>query len=45
MLTANHWTEHRLPSGGVRERTEGDKEVCNPIGRIAISTNLIPQNS
>jgi hypothetical protein len=22
MLTANHWTEHKVPSGGVVERTE-----------------------
>jgi hypothetical protein len=25
MLAANHWTEHRLPKRGVRERTEGAK--------------------
>ena len=23
MLTANHWTEHGVPTGRVRERTEG----------------------
>jgi hypothetical protein len=23
MLTANHWTEHRDPNGGVRGRSEG----------------------
>jgi hypothetical protein len=39
MLTANHWTEHRDPNGGVRERTEGAEGVCNPIGRTTISTN------
>jgi hypothetical protein len=22
MFTANHWTEHSVPNGGVRERTE-----------------------
>jgi hypothetical protein len=22
ILTANHWTEHWVPNGGVRERTE-----------------------
>jgi hypothetical protein len=38
MLEDNHWTEHRVPNGGVRERTEGDEEVCNPIERT-ISTN------
>jgi hypothetical protein len=41
-LTANHWTEHRIPKGGVRERTEGPDEVCKPIGRTAISTNQTP---
>ena len=41
MLTANHWTEHKVPNGGVRERTEG---VCNPIGRT-ILTNQIHQSS
>jgi len=28
MLAANHWTEHRDPNGGVRERTEGAEVVC-----------------
>jgi hypothetical protein len=37
-LTANHCTEHWVPNGGVRKRTEGDEWVCNPIGRT-ISTN------
>jgi hypothetical protein len=31
--------EHRVPNGGVRERTEGIERVCNPIGRTTISTN------
>jgi hypothetical protein len=35
ILTDNHWTEYRVPNGGVREEAEG---VCNHIGRI-ISTN------
>jgi hypothetical protein len=43
MLTANHWTEHGDPSGGVRERTEGAEVVCNPIGRATISTNQTPR--
>jgi len=42
MLAANHWTEHRYPSGRVRERTEGAEGVCNPIGRTTISTNQTP---
>jgi hypothetical protein len=32
MLTANHWTEHRVPNGGVRERTKRAEGVYNPIG-------------
>jgi hypothetical protein len=28
-----------VPNGGVRERTEGAEEICNPIGRTTISTN------
>jgi hypothetical protein len=27
------------PNGGIRGRTEGAEGVCNPIGRIIISTN------
>jgi hypothetical protein len=42
MITANHWTEHRVPNGvpneGVRVRTEGAEGVCYPIGRTTIST-------
>jgi hypothetical protein len=45
MLTAYHWTECRVPSKGVTERTEGVEGVCNPIGRTTISTNQIFQNS
>jgi hypothetical protein len=30
MLSANDWTEHGGSNGGVRERTEGAKGVCNP---------------
>jgi hypothetical protein len=33
------------PDGNVRGRTEGAKEVCNSIGRTAISTNQITQSS
>jgi hypothetical protein len=39
MLAANHWAEHGVPNGGVRERTEGAEGVCNPIGRTIIPTN------
>lgn len=36
MLTANHWTENGVPSGEVRERTEGAEGICNPIRRTTI---------
>jgi hypothetical protein len=39
MFEANHWTEHGVPKKGLRERTEGVEEVCNPIGRTTTSTN------
>jgi hypothetical protein len=39
MLAANHWTEHGVPNGGVRERTEVAEGVCSPIGGTTISTN------
>jgi hypothetical protein len=42
MLIAIHHTEHSVPNGGVRGRTEGAKGVCNSIERTIISTN---QNS
>jgi hypothetical protein len=43
MLTANHWTEHGVPIGGVRERTEGAEGVCSPIRTTTIPTNQSPQ--
>jgi hypothetical protein len=30
------WTEHGDPSGGIRGRTEGAEEVCNPIEKTTI---------
>jgi hypothetical protein len=39
MLTANHWTEHGVSNGGVRERTEEAEGDCKPIGRRTIPTN------
>ena len=42
MLTANHCTEHGVPNGGVRERTEGVEGVCNNINQPYPST---PQRS
>jgi hypothetical protein len=32
MFAANHWTERRVPDGGVGEGTEGAEEVCSPMG-------------
>jgi hypothetical protein len=43
MLADVHWTEYRGPNGGVRERTEGVEDVCNPIGRTTVSTNQTPR--
>ena len=45
MLKANHWIEHRVHNGRVRERTDGVEGVYNPIGRTTISTNQTPQGS
>jgi hypothetical protein len=36
MFTANYWTEHQIPNGGVTEKTEGTERVCNLIGRTTI---------
>jgi hypothetical protein len=32
MLTAIHWTEHRVPNEGFRERTQGVEGLASPIG-------------
>jgi hypothetical protein len=42
ILSDNHWTEHWVANGGVRERTERAEGVCNPIGRKTSSTNQTP---
>jgi hypothetical protein len=44
MITANHWTEHRIPNEEVRERTERVEGVCSSIERTTISTNQIPSS-
>jgi hypothetical protein len=44
MLPANHQTEHKVPKGEVRKRTEGAKGVCSPTGGITTSTNQTPQS-
>jgi hypothetical protein len=43
MLTANCWTDHRVPNGRVRKRTEGADGVCNPIGTTTIVTKQSSQ--
>jgi hypothetical protein len=45
MLTANLWTEHRVPSGGVGEGTEGAEGVCSPIEGATVSTGHTPWSS
>ena len=32
MITVSYWMDHRTPNGGARERTQGAKGICNPIG-------------
>jgi hypothetical protein len=36
MLTDIHWTEHRVPNEGSRERTQGAEGVCSTIGGTTI---------
>jgi hypothetical protein len=36
MLTANHWTEHRVPNGGTRERPQGTDGFCSLLGGTTI---------
>jgi hypothetical protein len=45
MLKANHWTEYKVPNGGVRERTKGAEGVSNLIGRAKISSNQTHKSS
>jgi hypothetical protein len=42
MLTVSYWMDHRPPNGGARERTQGAKGICNPIGATALWTNQYP---
>ena len=39
VLSANHWTELNVPSGGARDRTKRAEGDCNPIGKTTIWTN------
>jgi hypothetical protein len=44
MLIVIYWMEHKDPSGGARESTQGAEGVYNPIGGT-IGTNQYPQSS
>jgi hypothetical protein len=41
MLAANHFTEHRVPDGGVGKRTEGVEGVFSPMEGATVSTAKI----
>jgi hypothetical protein len=43
MLTANHWTELRVPGRGVGEGTEGGEGVCIPMEGATVSTGQTPR--
>ena len=43
MLAAKHWTDHGVPNGGVRQRTEGAEGICNSIERTTVPTNQSSQ--
>jgi hypothetical protein len=43
MLIASWWTEHGIPYGGARKRTQGAEEVYSLMGGTAIWTNQYPQ--
>jgi hypothetical protein len=45
ILTAIHWTEHRIPNEGARERTQGAEGVCSPIGGTTMWTSQYTQSS
>jgi hypothetical protein len=42
ILATNHWTEHAYSNGGVKKGLKELNGVCNPIGRITISTTGTP---
>ena len=45
MLTANHWTEHGIPNGGVRGRSEGAEGVYSLMGGVTVYTSPNPLQS
>jgi hypothetical protein len=36
ILSVNHWTEHRVPNEGARERIQGAERAFSPIGETTI---------
>jgi hypothetical protein len=44
ILAAYHWTEHKVPNEGARERTQEAERFSSPIGET-IWTNQYPQSS
>ena len=36
MLTVIYWMQHRVPSEGGRESTQGAEGVCSPIGETCL---------
>ena len=45
MLTSIFWTEHRVPNGGARERTQGVEGVYSTTGGTTIWTNQYTETS
>jgi hypothetical protein len=45
MFTANLWTEHRVPSGGVGEGTVGAEGVCSSLGGAIVSIDQTLRSS
>ena len=41
-LTAIHWTEHSIPNGWTRERTQGAEGVCSSVEGTTIWSNQHP---
>ena len=45
MLTANHWTKHRVPDGGAGEGNEGAEGVYSHMEGATVSTGQTPWSS
>jgi hypothetical protein len=44
-LSPNHWSECRVPDGGVGEGTEGAEGFCSPMEGATVSTGQTPWSS